>query len=683
MIDLSSLKAPGWQRVVAELNAPAPDDRVYFERLLRVLAQVSAARQAVLYFPDKIDGEDVEPRVDLVWPPTELDADAEKAADAAAPAGGTGAASQVLYANESRAAARAAFGTRQARAFGLDDKEPLYYGEGGPMQQGYILCVPMMPAGQPGGGGRGRAPQIGADGVEVPVAVAALLIEPRSKDAVRSTLAMAEVLSGYVAGHQARQALRLTQQSSFALDLAARLIASINTATNFKGACIQLTNDLAKQFAVDRVSIGWVHDDRTRVQAISDIEHFDRRTAMVMKLAEAMDECLDQEQPVLFPQPPSDGPNADVLLSQAIVHAHRELAAGNAKLKVCSFPLRVDDDVVGVVTIEDAGDGQIDLGTIELLQSAMDLVAPVLKIRRSDDRLLILRAWDSTVKAGAWFVGPKQTVWKLVGIAALITLLALVFVRTTYRPSAEAVLEPRVRRLVSAPFDGLIKRLGDGVEVGRAVKADDVLVELDTTEYELGLADAIGKMEQAQTQASAARLARDQAKVVQAEQQWARAKSEADIYRYRIGKSKILSPIDGVIIAGELKDKVGSSVKVGDLLLQVAQPDDVVVTARVDERDIALVRRAFEEGKGTGEVATKGSPEDPIPFTIDRIVPLAQATEGKNIFEVKGTLQPTPEQLRKLRPGIEGIAKIDTQRASLLWIGSRRIVDQVRLWLWW
>ena len=56
MIDLTNVKAPGWHRVVAELNSPAPDDRAYLERLVRILAQVSAARQAVLYFPDRTDG---------------------------------------------------------------------------------------------------------------------------------------------------------------------------------------------------------------------------------------------------------------------------------------------------------------------------------------------------------------------------------------------------------------------------------------------------------------------------------------------------------------------------------------------------------------------------------------------------------------------------------------------------
>ncbi len=104
--------------------------------------------------------------------------------------------------------------------------------------------------------------------------------------------------------------------------------------------------------------------------------------AMVQKLQSAMDECLDQEQPVVFPQPPGDGPGGDVLLAQAIVHAHRELAAGDAKLHVCSFPLRIDERVLGIITIETTSPQGLDLGAIEMVQAALDLVAPVLRIRR-------------------------------------------------------------------------------------------------------------------------------------------------------------------------------------------------------------------------------------------------------------------------------------------------------------
>ena len=174
----------------------------------------------------------------------------------------------------------------------------------------------------------------------------------------------------------------------------------------------------------------------------------------MQKLASAMDECLDQEQPVAFPTPPESGDGSDVLLSQAIVHAHRELAAGNAKLKVCSLPLRDGEDVVGDRARRSrSSTTDLDLTTIELLQASMDLIAPMLKVRRSDDRMLALRAVQSAKHAGAWLVGTKHTVWKLVGVLGVAVLAFVCFYQTTYRPSAEATLEPRVRRVVSVPFD--------------------------------------------------------------------------------------------------------------------------------------------------------------------------------------------------------------------------------------
>ncbi|MBX3403992.1 MAG: HlyD family efflux transporter periplasmic adaptor subunit [Phycisphaeraceae bacterium] len=668
MIDLSNVRAPGWQQVVAELNSAAPDDRAFLERLLRIVSQVTAARQGALFMPDRADGEEIEPRVELVWP-------APGAATVLPDEPGAPKADKakgVEFPQETHAAARAAFSSGQARAYSLD-KQEMYYDGGG--SQGCVLAVPIR-APAPAAPGKGAAEQV--------VSVVTLLIEPRGKDAIRSTLAMAEVLCGYVHGHAARQALRRTQTASFALDLATKLIASINTAPNFKGACLQLVNELSKQFALDRVALGWVKRDAVRARAISDTEHFDRRMAMVGKIEAAMDECLDQEQPIVYPQPAADGPGGDVLLAQSIVHAHRELASGNARLKLCSLPLRIDDDVVGVVLLETASDAPIDLNTIELLQAAMDLVAPVLRLRRSDDRWLAVRAWDSTVHAAAWAVGPKHTVWKVAGIALLAGLIFVTVYHKTYRVGAEAHLEPRVRRIVSAPFDARLKSLVPGIEPGVRVTAGQLLAQFDDTEYRLSLASADAKLQQAEKSAAAARLERDLTKVAAFEAQAKAARAEADAYRDRIERCRVVAPIDGEIIAGDIKERVGATLKLGDPMFQIASMDDIVLVAKVDERDVALVRRAFEDAReqgrpARGAIATKSNPSEPIDFTVERIVPLAQAAEGKNVYEVRAVLDGAPGWFR---PGMEGIAKFDTQRHSLLWIGSRRIIDTVRMWWW-
>lgn len=681
MIDVTNVKAPGWQRIVSELTAGAPDDRAYFERLLRVIGQVSAARQAALLVPDRTDGEEVEPRVELVWPKPEITERPGEANPVAVDPKAT------EYPRETAEAARAVFGTAQSRIFSLD-KQELYYGDGGG-GQGTILAVPVFNTMM-------NPPAPGAQ--VVPTAVITMLVEPRSRDALRSTLAMAEVLAGYFYAHQARSALRKTQQAGAALDLATRLIASINTAPNFKGACLQLANDVARQLSADRVVLGWVKGDKIKAQAISDTEHFDRRMAMVQKLESAMDECLDQEQPILYPPPPAEGPDGDVLLSQAIVHAHRELAAGNAKLKVCSLPLRATDvvpgtaqtteeQVIGVLTIESAGERSIDIGAIELVQAALDLVAPVLKIRRSDDKNLALRAWASTLRAGAWAVGPRHTVWKLVSVIVFVAACFVTFYKTTYRPGADATLDPRNKRIVSMPFEGIVKQLAPGLEAGKLVKAGETLIELDTQEWRLGMADAEGRVYQAQLQAAAARQAKDPGKAAQAEAQEKQARAAVAQYQYRLDKARITAPISGLIIAGDLKERVGSTMKTGDFLVQIAETDDIVCVARVDERDIALVRKAFDEGRGKGRIATKGLPAEPLTFTIEQIVPQAVAADGKNVFEVRCRIDQTPENaaaLQKLRlvAGVEGEAKFDTERRSLLWIGTRRIIDAIRLWWW-
>lgn len=681
MIDVTNVKAPGWQRIVSELTAGAPDDRAYFERLLRIIGQVSAARQAALLVPDRTDGEEVEPRVELVWPRPEITERPGEASPVAVDPRAT------EYPRETTDAARAVFGSAQSRIFSLD-KQELYYGESGG-GQGTILAVPVF----------NTLMNPPAPGARVaPTAVITMLVEPRSKDALRSTLAMAEVLAGYFYAHQARSALRKTQQAGAALELATRLIASINTAPNFKGACLQLANDVAKQLSADRVVLGWVKGDKIKAQAISDTEHFDRRMAMVQKLESAMDECLDQEQPILYPPPPAEGPDGDVLLSQAIVHAHRELAAGNARLRICSLPLRATDvvpgtaqtteeQVIGVLTIESAGERAIDIGAIELVQAALDLVAPVLKIRRSDDKNLALRAWASALRAGAWVVGPRHTVWKLVSVLVFVAACFVTFYKTTYRPGADATLDPRNKRIVSMPFEGIIKRLAPGVEAGKLVKAGDTLIELDTQEWRLGMADAEGRVYQAQLQAAAARQAKDPGKAAQAEAQEKQARAAVAQYQYRLDKSRITAPISGLIIAGDLKERVGSTMKTGDFLLQIAETDDLVCVARLDERDIALVRKAFDEGRGKGSIATRGLPAEPLTFTIEQIVPQAVAAEGKNFFEVRCRIDQTPENaaaLQKLRlvAGVEGEAKFDTERRSLLWIGTRRIIDAIRLWWW-
>ena len=153
--------------------------------------------------------------------------------------------------------------------------------------------------------------------------------------------------------------------------------------------------------------------------------------------------------------------------------------------------------------------------------------------------------------------------------------------------------------------------------------------------------------------------------------------AEAELLSYRIERAAIRAPIDGEVLRGDWRDRVGAPVKEGDVLFEVAALESLEVEANVAERDIQLV-----EKQAKGEIASTSNPTLSHPFTVTRIVPLGEPKEGSNVFKVYGTLDAGAD-VGYLKPGMVGEAKIETGPRSLVWIWTHRLTDWVRLKLWW
>lgn len=669
MIDLSRLNAPGWRRIVSDLTNAAADERAFASHLLAAMGQVAGARQAAVFqIAPGAEGETVTlPRATLVWP--------------IGPSDGASADESLVEPEVMRAGASAAFEAGTTCVYGLSPGDGLYDES---RANGFALSVPI-----------GSVPN--AEGEAKPASVIVLLLDQRSHGAMQSTIALIELLAGYAHLATARGQLGKLRSAGAALDLATRLIASVNTAPSFKGAAMQLVNDLCRHLKADRVALGWrggragarpagdelvSERDATPVKviALSDTENVDRRMAMVRKLASAMDECVDQDRPVVYPVPESAA-EIEPALAQTVTHAHRELASGDAHLKVTSLPMRDGDETLGVITIESAAPGQaVDLRTIELLQATMDLVSPVMRLRASDDRPIPARLVDEVRRAGAWAVGPKHTLWKLAAGVLMVAMLLVAFVSVPYRVEATVQLRPLERRVISTPFEGIVSRVTPEAEAGKRVEAGQLLATLDTSELELSAIEARQAMNQALAQAAEAMRKGNGAEQQQAEAKAAQSQARLDLFEQRIESARIRSPITGTILAGDLTERIGARLEVGEALFEVAPLEDMRVIAEVDDRDIGLVLAALEDGEMVGTVATKAYPDRRFPLEVERVVPLAQAQEGRNSFLVYARLSGSAPWMR---PGMEGLAKLEVGDRTLLWIGSRRIVDTLRMWLWW
>jgi multidrug efflux pump subunit AcrA (membrane-fusion protein) len=139
---------------------------------------------------------------------------------------------------------------------------------------------------------------------------------------------------------------------------------------------------------------------------------------------------------------------------------------------------------------------------------------------------------------------------------------------------------------------------------------------------------------------------------------------------------QLTAPFAGVIVSGDFTQALGSPIERGQVMFKLAPLDDYRVILKVDETDIADVR----EGQ-RGRLTLTATPDEALDIVIERITPVASADARANYFRVEAKLDKPPNYLR---PGMQGVAKIDIDSRQLLWIWTRSLVNwaRVKLWVW-
>jgi multidrug resistance efflux pump len=152
------------------------------------------------------------------------------------------------------------------------------------------------------------------------------------------------------------------------------------------------------------------------------------------------------------------------------------------------------------------------------------------------------------------------------------------------------------------------------------------------------------------------------------------AEAQLALVDQQLARTNLVAPFSGLVIKGDLSQALGSPVGRGDILYEVAPTEDYRVVLKVDERDIGLAAVGQK-----GQLKLSGIPDLSIGISISRITPVSTSEEGRNYFRVEALME-THSDL--MRPGMEGVAKIEVGEEKLLRIWTRRLVDWLRLFVW-
>jgi len=424
-----------------------------------------------------------------------------------------------------------------------------------------------------------------------------------------------------------------------------------------QSACA-LASELASVLGFERVSLGLTGAGGLNVVALSHAGEFGARQGLIRALAAAMQEAMDQAASITYPLSPEAPPR--------IVQAHRALA-GLGPGTVLSIPLVSSGQIIGALCCERAGVLRDE--EPRAIEPLACVLAPLIELKQRAEQ-----PWHKRAREGlrTYWGGRTRRGRRLAWLAGFSASLLLALLPIDHRIGAPARLEGAVQRVVAAPTEGYLHAVH--VRPGDEVKSGQLLAELAQQDLLLERRKWEAELTQHENSAAAALARTDRGQYALAQARAAAARAELELVQSRLARTQLAAPIEGLVIKGDLTQSLGAPVQRGEVLLTLAPREAYRLVIEVDERDIGAIALGSR-----GQLALSALPGERLDFRVTRITPVALSTDGRNSFEVEAAFDiPTTG----LRPGLQGVAKIDAGSAPLAWITTHRFVDWLRLAVW-
>ena len=442
------------------------------------------------------------------------------------------------------------------------------------------------------------------------------------------------------------------------------LLASIMTEAEYTAGAMALVTEVAHLLNADRVSLGFWQKNHIHIEAISHTADFTQRMNLIRFLAQAMEEAIEQRHVINF--------SIDSRYPNAIVLAHAELSKQHGAGQILSIPLYHQGEYYAAVTFERPIEMPFTEEQVKYAQAILGLAGTALNEKRLNDKPLYEKFISASKVQWKRLIGPHYAGRKLAAVIVVLLMIFFTFATGTYRVNTDVTIEGALRRVISAPFNGYvsysIKRAGD------IVKQEDVLARLDDRDLRLERIKWSSQYNQFKRQHREAMAKRNRAQVNILGAQIQQAKAQLDLAESRLKRTDIMAPFAGLIVNGDLSQRLGAAIQQGEVLYEITPLDDYRVILQVDERRIAEVKIGQR-----GPLVLSSLPEEEYYFEIEKILPTTSIKDGANLFRVEARLEKPSE---RLRPGMQGVGKVEIEERRLISIWTQTLREWVNLQTW-
>jgi RND family efflux transporter MFP subunit len=258
--------------------------------------------------------------------------------------------------------------------------------------------------------------------------------------------------------------------------------------------------------------------------------------------------------------------------------------------------------------------------------------------------------------------------------AVALAIVLLVVIPLPMRVDGDATVAPAARAQVQPEVEGVVRRVL--VKEGDHVARGTVIAEMEDWDARSALAAAEAKRADATAQVSRALASGDSATAGATRGNADYWTAEVRRAQERLNRTKLRSPIDGVVATPHIETFAGRHLEPGDPFAEVIDTTRAVVDVAIPENDATLLQAG-----ASGWEKLEALPTETFEGKVEVVSPMS-ATEGEHRVYYARVLVENPDGT--IRAGMQGRGKVavgTTRTSSLRPIGYV-LFRKIGMWAW-
>ena len=439
------------------------------------------------------------------------------------------------------------------------------------------------------------------------------------------------------------------------------LTTELDRAENLQSASLILVNQLKRLTQSQQVAFAACNQNGLpKLLAISDVESVDHSLDATRATTQACGQAMLLKHTVVFPDRRQDANFADVLPLE-------QYCKSNGFDACISVPIiGSDEKMVGSMLLAVAPKQADEDGYIKYLNQLSQKVSGHLDVVLKANQSLSEHA-ISTFKDFTNGKIPK------IAAAAALVLCAVMLIPWPYRVGCECEIQPVLRRFIAAPHEGVLEK--NLVQNGDLVSEGQVVANLEGRQLRIELAGLEAELMGTSKRRSAAMASNQIADAQISLSEMKKLKSQIQLVNDKLKNLEIRSPIDGIVVAGDLEKVEGAPVEMGQTLFEVGPLDKMLAEISIPENEIPYVHPGMNIN-----IKLNAYPFKTWVGTVAKIHPKTEIRNLESVFIAEVELDNIE---MKLKPGMKGQAKVKSDAYPIGWNLFHHPLEKLRYWTVW